>query len=296
MIYGYWNRRCDRQNFFAILVHFLPFHPLTTWKIKTFWKIEKKQQLEYHENKNHFTHVHLKWQPYDAWFLRYGSQRTECFIILDHYLPFYPPNNLKTQNFEKMKKYLEILAFYTCTPQMATIWCVVPEIWITTDRRFCHFGPFFALLLPPSNNPNIFWKNKKKCLEIILYKCSKIHDHMVHCSWDMTCDGCSLYFSFWAIFCPFTPCPHPPTAPINDLKIENKGPGNIITLHMCTRNYDHMVRGSWDMVRDRRTDERTEKVTYRGASFSFISLQHLGNIHPAFILSYNPGQHFSDKL
>ena len=111
MIYGYWNRRCDRQNFFAILVHFLPFHPLTTWKIKTFWKIEKKQQLEYHENKNHFTHVHLKWQPYDAWFLRYGSQRTECFIILDHYLPFYPPNNLKTQNFEKMKKYLEILAF-----------------------------------------------------------------------------------------------------------------------------------------------------------------------------------------
>ena len=27
---------------------------------------------------------------------------------------------------------------------------------------------------------------------------------MLHCSWDRACDRCSCYFSFWAIFCPFT--------------------------------------------------------------------------------------------
>ena len=39
---------------------------------------------------------------------------------------------------------------------------------------------------------------------IILHKCSKNHDHMLNCSWDVTHDGCSCYFSFWTIFCPFT--------------------------------------------------------------------------------------------
>ena len=29
---------------------------------------------------------------------------TEFFVILDHFLPFYPLNNPKNQNFEKMKK------------------------------------------------------------------------------------------------------------------------------------------------------------------------------------------------
>ena len=152
MIYGYWNRRCDRQNFFAILVHFLPFHPLTTWKIKTFWKIEKKQQLEYHENKNHFTHVHLKWQPYDVWFLRYGSQRTEGFVILGHFLPFYSPPLTTQIFFEKIKKNVW-RSFYTSVPKFMIIWYTVPEIWRVTDVVcIFHFGLFFALL-PPAPTP-----------------------------------------------------------------------------------------------------------------------------------------------
>ena len=28
---------------------------------------------------------------------------------------------------------------------------MVPEIWSETDKMFCHFGPFFALLPPPNN-------------------------------------------------------------------------------------------------------------------------------------------------
>ena len=32
--------------------------------------------------------------------------------------------------------------------------------------------------------------------------------------------------------------------------------GDIIMLHMCTKNYDHIMYGSWDMVLDERTDKR----------------------------------------
>ena len=45
------------------------------------------------------------------------------------------------------------------------------------------------------------------------------------------------YFSFWAIFCPFTVL----TAhKIKILKME-KTPGDIIILHNCTKNHDHMI-------------------------------------------------------
>ena len=53
-------------------------------------------------------------------------------------------------------------------------------------------------------------KIKKKIMKntpgdiIILHKCTKNHDHMLFCSWDMACDRYNCYFSFWAIFCSFT--------------------------------------------------------------------------------------------
>ena len=34
----------------------------------------------------------------------WSMRQTEYFVILNHFLPFYPSNNLKKQNFEKMKK------------------------------------------------------------------------------------------------------------------------------------------------------------------------------------------------
>ena len=36
-------------------------------------------------------------------FVRYKAQQTEFFVIFAHFLPFNLPNNLKNQNFEKMK-------------------------------------------------------------------------------------------------------------------------------------------------------------------------------------------------
>ena len=40
----------------------------------------------------------------------------------------------------------------------------------------------------------------------------------------------------------------------------NKIPGDIIILHMCTKNYDHMMYGSWDMMCDRWRDRLTDKL------------------------------------
>ena len=42
---------------------------------------------------------------------------TEPFLILDYFLPIYPPKNLENLTFEKMKKkHLEISSFYTSIP------------------------------------------------------------------------------------------------------------------------------------------------------------------------------------
>ena len=78
---------------------------------------------------------------------------------------------------------------------------MVFQIWSATDKSFCHFGPFFALLLPPNNLENQnFEKVKKSPAAInILHKRTKNHDHMLYCSLDMVCDRRN-YFSFLAIF------------------------------------------------------------------------------------------------
>ena len=57
----------------------------------------------------------------------------------------------------------------------------------------------------------------------------------------MAHDRCNFYFSFWAIFCPFTPLT---AQKIKIKKKMKKSPGDIIILHMCTKNYDQMMYGS----------------------------------------------------
>ena len=41
---------------------------------------------------------------------------------------------------------------------------------------------------------------------------------------------------------------------IKTFKEMKKTPGDIIILHMCTKNYDQVMYGSWDMMRDVWTD------------------------------------------
>ena len=129
-------------------------------------------------------------------------------VVIFHFGQFFTlltTNSPKNQNFKKMKKSLEISSFYILVSEIMIISYTVPEIWHMTDVIVIfHFGLFFALL--PLMAQKIKTSRLKKMPGdiIILHKCTKIHDHMLYCSWHMVCETWNCHFSFWAIFCPFT--------------------------------------------------------------------------------------------
>ena len=134
---------------------FLPFYPPNNPKNQNSKKWKKNTSRNYH-----FTHIYHKWQSFDVWFLRYGAWWTKFFIILDHFLDFYPPNYPRNQNFEKWKHHLEILSLYTYVPQMKIIWCMVPEIWrMWQTEFFVILDHFLPLYLPLQSEKSKFWKN-----------------------------------------------------------------------------------------------------------------------------------------
>ena len=156
--YDVWFLRygVQRTQFFVILDCFFP---LTTLKIKILKKW--KNTWRYY----HFTHVYHKWQSYDVWFLRYGAWRTEYFVILDHFLPFYLPKTPKNQNFEKIRK-TPGWRYYHFTQKIMIICYTAPETWHVMDVIVIfHFALF--LLFYGSNSPkNENLKKIKKILEI----------------------------------------------------------------------------------------------------------------------------------
>ena len=108
-----------------------------------------------------FTKVYHKWRSYDVWFLRYKARRTGFFVILGHFLPYDPPNNMKNQNFEKMKYTpgdIIIFILNLCTTNddhMMYGSCVwQSEFFVTMD----YFLPFY---LPNNLENQIFLKNEK---------------------------------------------------------------------------------------------------------------------------------------
>ena len=86
-------------------------------------------------------------------------------------------------------------------------------------------------------------------------------------SWDMKHDRQNFFFHL-GHFLPF----YPPNSPKNqNQKKKKEMPGYIIILHMCTKNYVQMMYGSWDMVRDGRTDGRKKWHTEVGAPSKKLS-------------------------
>ena len=88
-----------RTEFFVILGHVLPFYTPSNPRNQNFEKMKKPSQdiMTYHMctiNDSHMMH---------------GSRGMECdqhnfLSFWTVFFPFYPPNNPKNQNFEKMKK------------------------------------------------------------------------------------------------------------------------------------------------------------------------------------------------
>ena len=194
--------RVRQTEFFVILGHFLPFLP-NYWPQKLkFGKTVKKTPGDII-----LLHVYQKWRSNDVWFLRYGARQTEFFLILDHFLPFCPPKNPENQNFEKMKK--------TPGDTITLNKCIINDnhmMFSSWDMK-CDRHIFFVILghflpLCPTSNPKNQNFEKMKKLPgdiIILHRCTKNHNHLLYCSWDTARDRCNLHFSFWAIFCSFTP-------------------------------------------------------------------------------------------
>ena len=113
-----------------------------------------------------------------------------------------------------------------------------PEIWHVTDVIIFHFGLFFALLDPNNLKTQNFEKLKAKPGDIIiLHMCTINDNHMMYGSWDMKCDR-QNFLSFWTISCLFTPIT---TKKIKILENWQKTSWDIIILHKCTKNHDYML-------------------------------------------------------
>ena len=93
------------------------------------------------------------------------------------------------------------------------------------DWSNCYFSfwAIFCLFTPSPQRPKK-WKfqnnGKTSGYIIILNRCTEKHGHIFNCSWHIMHDGCSCYFSFWAIFCS-PPLPPHPTPTQNSLKNES---------------------------------------------------------------------------
>ena len=136
------------------------------------------------------------------------------------------------------------------------IYYTVLETWCMMDVTIFHFWSLFALLSPQKPRIQNFEKMKKKLGDIIfLHKSIKNYDQMMCSSWDMVCNRYNCYFSFWTIFYPFNPATAKKNQNFEKMK---KKHGHIIILHTCTKNYEQMMYGSWDMLHNRRTDGHME--------------------------------------
>ena len=97
-------------EFFVILDRFLSFYPLTTWKIQILKNWKKWLEI-----------LSFYTCTIDGNHMMYGSWDNKCngyifLVILEHFSPFYPRNNLKNQNFEKIKKMPgDIIILHMCT-------------------------------------------------------------------------------------------------------------------------------------------------------------------------------------
>ena len=92
-----------------------------------------------------------------------------------------------------------------------------------------------------------FEKWKKRSGDIInLHMCTNNDNQMMYGSWDMKRDRQNFFVILDRVL-PFYPLT---TRKIKILKNWKKAAGDIIILHKCPKNYDHMLYCSWDVARN----------------------------------------------
>ena len=126
---------------------------------------------------------------------------------------------------------------------------MVFEILSTTGRTFCDFGPFFALY--PTPHPLtaqkfkvLKWKNHLEILSLCI--CAP----WITIIWWMVPEICSVRDNFFIILSYFLPF-YLPNSPKNQILKKWRKRLGISSFYICTKNYDQMMYGFWDMVHDR---------------------------------------------
>ena len=200
--------KVTQSEIFVILSHFCLFCPLTTQKIKIL-KLKKYLKISFYTFVPQLTII---WCMVPAiW-----SATDRIFCHSAPFLPFYPSTDQENQNFENLKKTKNkkkqkkppegIIILQMCTINDSHM---MYGSWDTEHNRhnflpfwtiFYPFTPLAILKIKTMQN----WKKTPGYI-IILHKCAKNHDHMLHLSWDTMRDWCNSYFLFWAIFYSFTP-------------------------------------------------------------------------------------------
>ena len=235
-----------------IFCHFVPFFPLLPSNKPKNQNFEKLKETPRYIIILHMYTVNDNHMMYSSWDMERHGQNFLSFWTI--FCPFTSLKTWKIKVLKKWKKSLEVLSFYTSVPTIMIICYTVPEMWCVTDVIIFSFWANFCPFTPNLPKKWTLKKKKKKKPpgDIILLKYTKNHDHMVYCSWDMVCDGCN-YFSFWAIFCPFTPL----TAKKKS-KFQKKWKKCLDISSFCTNVPKIMIRWCtvpeiW-CVTDRRTD------------------------------------------
>ena len=86
------------------------------------------------------------------------------------------------------------------------------------------------------------WKMKKIAGDIILHLFNKNHNHMRYDSWDKKRHD-KIICHFGPFFT-FLPPSNPENQNFEKMKKES---GDVIILHLCTKNYDQIMYASWDV-------------------------------------------------
>ena len=102
--------RARQVEFFVILDYFLHFYPLNNPENQNF---EKMKKIPGDIIILHMCTINQNHMMYGSWDME--RERQIFFLILHHFLPFYPTNNPKNQNSEKMKKMPGDIFLHKCT-------------------------------------------------------------------------------------------------------------------------------------------------------------------------------------
>ena len=190
MIYSSWDIKCERLKL-VIMDHFCPFTLHKTPKNQNFENMKKMLEISSFYKSVPETTI----MRYSSWDME--LHRQDSFLSFRAiFCPFTPLTTWKIKTLRKWKKHLDMSSFYTYVPKITIIWCMLPEIWSTTDKSFVILGHFLPFIGPKNQNLEKM-KKMPRYIIIILLICTINGNHMMYVSLDMECNRCN--------FCHFGP-------------------------------------------------------------------------------------------